>query len=623
MQLRALFLGACTTLAFGAVADAAAPPTLPRSPIKHLIVVVGENVTFDTLFATYQPASGAPIRNLLSQHIVNVDGSPGPWYFRAQQFLGANLHGRYTVDPVTLAPYAPLPQPTLIGSYNPATLQLFGPVPDPRFVPFDANGPFQITPGSPAAAYAGAPYLDPAGYPTGDPVHRFFQMWQQNGGTNFDLHAYAWVATTTGQGGDTPGVTVANPGQGAELMGFFNMSTGDAPIFHQLADSFATSDNYHQAIQGGTGANFFAIATGDVAVYNSSGQFAQPPANQIENPNPQPGTANFYTRDGYSGGSYVNCADDSQPGVDAIRDRLAVFGRSAHCAPDAYYLVNNYNPPYDIHGVAQPLGPNQYVYPPQTVPTIGEALSAHQVSWRWYTGGRDDADVTGDPLYPVILGLTEQAVAAQYPQLQPPAIQQIAAPLAFAKTQQLVYNNLGDPLNASAKIVGTPLAANLRGLDSFFSDVAAGALPSVSWVVPKNVDSGHPGYSAPVRYELFLQNLIAQVQKNPELWASTAILITTDEGGGYFDSGAIQMLDFFGDGPRIPLIVVSPYARPGYVDHTYLDHASVLKFIEYNWALPPLSPRSRDRLPNPLMVPGIYLPVNGPAIGDLRSLFNF
>jgi phospholipase C len=58
--------------------------------------------------------------------------------------------------------------------------------------------------------------------------------------------------------------------------------------------------------------------------------------------------------------------------------------------------------------------------------------------------------------------------------------------------------------------------------------------------------------------------------------------------------------DFFGDGTRIPLIVVSPYAKKGYVDHTYYDHVSLLKFIERNWHLPAISRRSRDNLPNPI-----------------------
>jgi hypothetical protein len=68
---------------------------------------------------------------------------------------------------------------------------------------------------------------------------------------------------------------------------------------------------------------------------------------------------------------------------------------------------------------------------------------------------------------------------------------------------------------------------------------------------------------------------------------------------------------------------VSKYAKPGYVDHTYADHAALIKFIEYNWSLKPLSSTSRDNLPNPTAGATPYIPGNSPAIGDLTSLFNF
>jgi phospholipase C len=82
-------------------------------------------------------------------------------------------------------------------------------------------------------------------------------------------------------------------------------------------------------------------------------------------------------------------------------------------------------------------------------------------------------------------------------------------------------------------------------------------------------------------------------------------------------------LDFFGDGPRIPFIVVSPRARGGKVVHSYTDHASVLKFIERNWGLSPLTARSRDNLPNPKGGRNTYIPNNLPAIGDLFDMFDF
>ena len=72
------------------------------------------------------------------------------------------------------------------------------------------------------------------------------------------------------------------------------------------------------------------------------------------------------------------------------------------------------------------------------------------------------------------------------------------------------------------------------------------------------------------------------------------------------------------------LITVSPFAKPGFVDHTYTDHASILKFIESNWRLKPLSARSRDNLPNPVtLAHEPYFPRNSPAIGDLMEMFHF
>ena len=89
------------------------------------------------------------------------------------------------------------------------------------------------------------------------------------------------------------------------------------------------------------------------------------------------------------------------------------------------------------------------------------------------------------------------------------------------------------------------------------------------------------------------------------------------------NSGYVQPLDFFGDGTRIPMIVVSPYSKGGHVSHTYTDHVSTLKFIEANWGLMPITKRSRDNLPNPLVGDNPYVPVNSPAIGDMMDMFDF
>jgi phospholipase C len=86
----------------------------------------------------------------------------------------------------------------------------------------------------------------------------------------------------------------------------------------------------------------------------------------------------------------------------------------------------------------------------------------------------------------------------------------------------------------------------------------------------------------------------------------------------------VQPLDFFGDGTRVPLITVSPLSTGGHVSHDYAAHVSILKFVEKNWGLPPITGRSRDNLPDPIAPPDDpYVPMNGPGIDDLADEFDF
>ena len=157
-----------------------------------------------------------------------------------------------------------------------------------------------------------------------------------------------------------------------------------------------------------------------------------------------------------------------------------------------------------------------------------------------------------------------------------------------------------------------------------YAQIADGTLPAVSFVKPSGIVDGHPASSKLNLFEGFVKKIVAAVQANPELWADTAILVTFDEGGGYYDAGYVQPVDFFGDGTRVPLIAVSPFTKAGHISHDYTDHASILKFIERNWRLAPLTRRSRDNLPNPVYGDANrYAPVNTPAIGDLFDLFDF
>jgi phospholipase C len=275
------------------------------------------------------------------------------------------------------------------------------------------------------------------------------------------------------------------------------------------------------------------------------------------------------------------CADHSQPGVGAVFSYLNALPYKVmnNCQPGRYYLLNNYNAGYNIDGTVNTA---PYTAPPQKSDyvTIGDSLSAHNISWGYFGEGYNNGKPTSG------------------------------------------YCGICDPMQYSSAIMTNPALRKNTQLDSsnFISQAEAGTLPAVSFLKPAD-DDGHPGYSSLYAFENFVARAVAAVQSNTAEWKSTAIFVTMDEGGGYYDSGYIQPVSFFGDGPRVPLILVSPYARHGAVDHTYDDHVSILKFIEANWGLSPLTSYSEDNLPNP--TPEAYVPQDRPAIGDLMTMFNF
>ena len=191
-------------------------------------------------------------------------------------------------------------------------------------------------------------------------------------------------------------------------------------------------------------------------------------------------------------------------------------------------------------------------------------------------------------------------------------------------TDQAIASNYCDICNFesyASSIMGNPSqrAAHIKDAIDLLNDIEAGTLPAVAFVKPDSFVDGHPASSKLDLFEGMLKNIADRIKDQKD----TALLVAFDEGGGYWDSGYIQPLDYFGDGPRIPFLVVSHYAKHGSVVHTYYDHVSVLKFIEKNWSLQPLTARSRDNLANPTPSAHPYIPGNSPAIGDLMDMFDF
>jgi phospholipase C len=644
-----------------------AQQTKTASPIEHVIIIVGENRTFDHVFATYKPKAGESVDNLLSRNIIDEHGNPGVNFSEAAQSEADDLHqGKYQISPEKDAQdtvYKTLP-PALTGgpsnvctdngictlaqamasenglpaSYYPFLLT--GGTGQPKHVPDQRiqnvlnlpSGPFQLTSKSfPYDAYAASP------------VHRFYQAWQQldcnikfatpknPSGCKGDL--FPWVEVTVGAGTNgkpqPTNFTNLTTGEGSTAMGFYNVLDGDVPYLYELANKYSMSDNYHQPVMGGTGANSIMLGFGDALYFTDpNGNSAKPPEGQkvfvgtidegivheIEDPNPQLNTNNWYTEDGYGGGgfgqgsvfgggSYSECSDSDAPGVNSVLKYLSTlpYQVDPKCDPGHYYLLNNYNPgyfgdgtnAYTDHNVAN----TPFTIPPTKQRSIADVLMENGVSWKHYG---DQWDAYLKDKYQINYG----TVGAQSDQ----------------------YCNICNPFQYQTQIMANASVRNahLKDTEDLYEDIKSGNLPAVSYVKPSGWVDGHPASSKLNLFEGFVKKIVDELKANEELWKSTAIFVTVDEGGGYYDAGYVQPLDFFGDGSRIPLIVVSPYTSAGHISHTYTDHVSILKFVERNWNLGTISKRSRDNLPNPKpKKSNAYVPANSPAIGDLWDLFDF
>jgi phospholipase C len=161
------------------------------------------------------------------------------------------------------------------------------------------------------------------------------------------------------------------------------------------------------------------------------------------------------------------------------------------------------------------------------------------------------------------------------------------------------YNTAGagsvhDPLDALIPVRSDPaMWSQVVKAGRFFTDAKAGTLPSVSWIVGRQLE--HPP-SSTCKGENQSVTYVNAVMSNPELWSSTAIFIVWDEWGGFYDHVAPPQVDGISYGFRVPVIVISPYTQQGMssdggaINSTFYSNTSILKFIEDNWALPSLTP---------------------------------
>jgi len=226
--------------------------------------------------------------------------------------------------------------------------------------------------------------------------------------------------------------------------------------------------------------------------------------------------------------------------------KLAVDGA---VTPDGFVVNTAFsvNQPHPTWAAKPTLVPNQ------TMPTIGDRLSAKGITWAWYSCGWDDA----------IAGHADSLFQYHH--------------------QPFIYfRNYGD---------GTPgRAQHLKDERDFIASARAGTLPAVSFVKPIGEINEHPGYSEIIAGEQHALELVNAVRNGPN-WKDAVIIITYDENGGLWDHVAPPKVDRWGPGSRVPAIIISPFAKRGFVDHTIYDSTSILALIEHRFGLAPLGTR--------------------------------
>ena len=164
----------------------------------------------------------------------------------------------------------------------------------------------------------------------------------------------------------------------------------------------------------------------------------------------------------------------------------------------------------------------------------------------------------------------------------------------------ITYRNLGVSGNRASQVVWVPLlnfdrfiddpalSSHIVNLSQYYVDLNNGSLPSVAYIIPSG-SSEHPPSSV-ASGQQFVRTLLQELMRS-SAWDSSAFMLAYDDWGGWYDHVSPPQVDEYGYGPRVPVILVSPYAKKGYIDNTMLDFTSMLKFIEQNWNIAPLADR--------------------------------
>ncbi len=362
---------------------------------------------------------------------------------------------------------------------------------------------------------------------------------------------------------------VAFADSGGLVMGYYDGSK--LPLW-SVAKQFTLADNFFQGAFGGSFLNHFELVCACIPVYPDADK--SPAKKLIAAVEPD-------------GVSLTLAPNSPKSAIDGVPK----FVNNGQITPD-FYAINTMQPPYQPSNNrppkegdprdADPEAPN--TLPPQHDNTIGDLLTAKGVSWAWYSGAWQAA-LDGKNAKPVPNFQFHHQPFNYFAQ--------------FAPGTQARAEHLKD--------------GGMNGAE-FIKAIDGGHLPQVTFYKPQGNLNEHPGYAEVTSGDEHIVELLAHLEKSSQ-WAHMVVIITYDENGGFWDHVAPPKADRWGPGTRIPALIVSPFAKKGFVDHTQYDTTSILRFITKRFDLPVLPG---------LIARDAALKANGhPAMGDLTEALAF
>ncbi|MEZ0257409.1 MAG: alkaline phosphatase family protein, partial [Chthoniobacter sp.] len=565
--------------------------------IDHIVVIYQENWTFDGLYGSFPGANGLANASTASTTQINrLTGTPisndGPTSYNNPAFV-PNA-GQPATDQVKNPPVA-------------LTTDAASGIADSRVTASNTLQPYDLS-----------TFINPTAL-TGDIYHRYWQEQFQIFGTVTDpINGVSEAGNNAGfvSWGDNPGLV---------------MSHYDATNLPEglLAQQYTISDNFFHSAFGGSFLNHqFLVAAAAPVYYGTlpaslSGSIAylDPNGVFVMNTSVAAGAANGkYVRDGsitpVVGDQITVTVNGASTPVTLTSANTEAYAGTAGTKFDKHYVVNTTRSvnlggngenglPGNGGTVLASLLPSQNDSNPSDptrpyIPTIGDTLSAANVSWKWYSGAwtqitaysGSNPSPTTSPSY----ASANASLQMQYHH-QPFAYFDNYAP--FDTTNTVPANYVGGfagvgtgglTAGQSGVTRAQNSAAHLQDESNFFTDVTNGTLPAVSFIKPVGVNNEHPGYATLQQGQAHVASIIQALQANPSLWAHTAVIVTYDEHGGRWDHVTPPLRDIWGPGERVPCIVISPLAKKGYVDHAQRDTTSILSTIEQRFGLPSLNP---------------------------------